>query len=67
MLAGRIFGSGMSREPYKATNLMLKINTQNTVNRAYTWLKLFSVVIDNICAVRILYRELSDLPFSGEI
>ena len=48
-------------------NLMLKINTQNTVNRAYIWLKLVSVVIDNICTVRILYRDLSDSPFSGTI
>jgi hypothetical protein len=48
-------------------NLILKINTQNTVNRAYIWLKLVSVVIDNICTVRILYRDLSDSPFSGTI
>ena len=47
-------------------NLMLKINTQNTVKRAYNWLKLDSVVIDNICAVRILYRDLSDSPFFGD-
>jgi hypothetical protein len=38
-------------------NLMLKINTQNTVNRACIWLKLVSVVIDNICTVRILYNS----------
>ena len=31
------------------TNLMLKIYTPNTVNRAYIWLKQVSVVIDNIC------------------
>ena len=46
---------------------MLKINTQNAVNRAYIWLKLVSVVIDNNCTVRILYRDLSDSPFSGTI
>jgi hypothetical protein len=48
-------------------HLMLKINTQNTVNRAYIWLKLVSVVIDNIFTVRILYRDLSDFPFLGTI
>ena len=48
-------------------NLMLKMNTQNTMNRAYIWLKLFSVVIDNICAVRKLYKDLSDSPFSETI
>jgi hypothetical protein len=37
--------------------------TQNTVNRAYNWLKLVSVVIDNILLVRILYRDLSDSPY----
>ena len=47
-------------------NLMLKIYTLNTANRAYIWLKLVSVVIDNICTVG-LYRDLSDSPFSGTI
>ena len=51
----------------ESANLMLKINTQNTVNRAYIWMKLVSVLIDNICAVRIMYRDLSDSPFSGTI
>ena len=46
---------------------MLKINTLNTVNRAYIWLKLDSVVIDNICTVIILYRDLSDSPILGTI
>ena len=46
---------------------MLKINTQNTVNRAYIRLKLVSVVIEHISTVRILYRDLSDSPFLGTI
>ena len=45
------------------TNFMLKINTHNTVNRAYIWLKLVS---DSDSASRILYRDLSDSPFFGD-
>ena len=49
---------------YVAEAAVYVAKAQNTVNRANTWLKLVSVVIDNICAVRILYRDLSDSPFS---
>ena len=57
----------MWKKKREKNHLMLKIIPQNTVIRSYTWLKLVSVVMDNICAVRIVYRDFSDSPFSGKI
>ena len=37
-----------------------KINTQIIVIRAFIWLKLARFVINNVCTVRILNRDLSD-------
>ena len=49
------------------SDLMLKIDTQSSVIRAYIWLNLHivSVVKENICVVRILYRDFSDSPYLG--
>ena len=48
------------------TNLMLKVYTPNTVNRAYIWLTLVSVVIGNICA-EYCTGTCQILHFSGTI